>query len=168
MALVDTNKPPQVSLSSVDNNRRPASTGFYLPQGLTLAQYGGFLTLARGPYLALTQNRLLGASVAFGFREDAPIAVIPKSAESERKLLLVFDVDNGRGTVTQEIPAPSFDIEVDGNDEVPLDDPLVAAYANVIVSGAIGPNNGVVNKYGLQITSLLRATMVHQTSSRRR
>lgn len=162
MALVNTNSAPALSLGSVDNNRRPASTGMYVPAGLTIAQYGAFLGLLRDPYLALTQNRVLGASVAFPWREDDPIAVIPASAESERKLVLIFDVLDGVGYVTQEIPAPSFAIEVDGTDEVPVTDALVAAYADVVINGAIGANNGVVNKFGHQITGLRRAFVTHK------
>lgn len=168
MALVNTTMPPTLTLGSVDNNRRPASTGMYLPSGVTLAGAATFAGLVRDPYLALTQNRLLGASLAFGFREDAPIAVIPKSSESERKLVLIFDVDNGRGTVVQEIPSPVFDIEVDGNDEVDPAQPLVAAYTTVILNGALGPLNGVVNQYDLQLTGVKRAFIRHDTSRGRR
>lgn len=168
MAIVNTATPPTVTLSTVDNNRRPASTGIYLPSGITLAGIQAYLDLVRGPYLALTQNRLLGATASFSYREDAPIAVIPPSAESERKLVLVFDVDNGRGVVVQEIPAPVFTIETDGTDEVNPADPLVAAYADVVIDGAFGPLNGAVNQYDIGITGLRRAFVRHDRSSGRR
>lgn len=168
MALINTGSPPTLTLGTVDNNRRPASTGMYLPSGVTLAGAATFAGLVRDPFLALTQNRLLGASLAFPFREDAPIAVIPNSAESERKLVIVFDVDNGRGVVVQEIPSPVFDIETSGTDEVDPSNPLVAAYTDVILNGALGPLNGAVNQYDLQITGVRRAFIRHDRSSGRR
>lgn len=161
MALVNTDTPPSLTLSTVDNNRNAASTSFYLPSGVTRDGATTFIGNVRGPYLALTQNRLLGASLAFAYREDAPIATIPASAESERKLVLVFDVGNGRGTTIQEIPAPVFDIEVDSTDEVPLTNALVQAYADVIINGALGPLNGAVNSFDIQITGLRRAFVRH-------
>jgi hypothetical protein len=168
MALINTDTPVQVTLSTVDNNRRNSSTSYYLPTGITQAGVQTSLDLIRGPFLALTQNRLLGASAAYAFREDAPIGVIPASAESERKLVLIFDVDNGRGVVVQEIPSPVFTIETDNTDEVDPADPLVAAYADVIVDGAFGPLNGATNQYSLQITGLRRAFVRHNSSRSRR
>lgn len=168
MAFTATNTPPNLTLSTVDNNRRPGLTSMYLPSGTDETNALGFLNLIRDEYLALTQNRLIRASVAYGFREDAPLAVIPKSSESERKLVLIFDVDNGRGTVEQEIPSVVFEVEADNTDEVDPAQPLVAAYANLIIQGAVGPANGVVNQYGLQITGIRRAFVRHNKTGRRR
>lgn len=162
MALTNT-LAPQLTFSTQDNNRRPGLTGLYLPVGTTVADATTFATAARGPFLALTQNKLLGVPITYTLREDAPVAA-PKSSESERKLVLVFDIDGGRGQVIQYIPSPVFDIETDNTDEVNVADPLVAAYATVIVSGAIGPNNGAVNQYGTQITGLRRAYIAHVKS----
>jgi hypothetical protein len=168
MALINTDTPVIVTLSTVDNNRRPGLTSYSLPFGITQAGVQASLDLIRAPFLALTENRLLGASASYAFREDSVQDAPPKSSESERKLVLVFDVDNGRGIVTQEIPSPVFTIETDSTDEVNLADPLVAAYADVIINGAFGPLNGAVNQYSLQITSLRRAFIRHNSSRGRR
>lgn len=168
MAFENVNTPPNLTLSTVDNNRRPGLTSMFLPSGTDETNALGFLNLIRDEYLALTQNRLLRANVTYGFRENAPLAVIPKSSESERKLVLIFDVDNGRGIVTQEIPSVVFEVEADNTDEVDPAQPLVAAYANLIIQGAVGAENGVVNQYGLQITGLRRAFVQHANGGRRR
>lgn len=160
MALVNT-LAPSLSFSLVDNNRQPATVGLYLPVGSVLADVTTFATAARDDLLALTNAQLRGATVGYTLNEDAPVAAPPES-EVERKLVLIFEVDGGRGIVRQEIPSPVFSIETPNTDEVDITNPLIAAYATQIVSGPIGVNNGAVNQYGTQITALRRAFISHR------
>lgn len=160
MALTNT-LAPGLSFSLRDNNRKPSSVGLYLPVGTGSADGATFATATRGPLLALTNARLLGANLGYTFAEDAP-AVAPPESEVERKLVMVFEVDGGRGVVTQEIPSPVFSIESPNTNEVDITNALIAAYAAQIVSGPIGANNGAVNQYGLQITALRRAFIAHR------
>jgi len=160
MALTNT-LAPGLSFSLVDNNRQPSSIGLYLPVGTPLADGATFATATRGPLLALTNARLKGANLGYTFAEDAPV-VAPPESEVERKLVLVFEVEGGRGVVVQEVPSPVFSIETANTNEVDIANALVAAYAAQIVSGPIGINNGAVNQYGLQITALRRAYVSHR------
>lgn len=168
MALSSVNQPLGVSISSVDNNRQAASTSLWLPPDSLLADADTWISQAGPLYQALTLNRMTRASLLRRYVESAPLAVITPAAESERKLVLVFDVGAGQGTVVQEVPSPVFDIETDGTDEVDPADPLVAAWVNHVVNGAIGPANGAVNQYNIGITGLVRAYVAHRGRGRGR
>lgn len=160
MALVNT-LAPGMSFSLLDNNRQPSTVGLYLPVGATVAEASTFASATRGPLLALTNAQLRGANLGYTFTEDAPV-VAPPESEVERKLILIFEIEGGRGFVKQEIPSPVFSIETTNTDEVDIENALVAAYADQIVNGAIGLNNGAVNQYGTQITALRRAYISHR------
>jgi hypothetical protein len=112
--------------------------------------------------LALSNAQLRGATLTYGFSEDAPVTPIPPESEIERKLVLIFDVAGGRGAVVQEIPSPVFTIETANTNEVDITNALVAAYAAQVVNGPIGVGNGAVNQYGMQITALRRAYIAHR------
>ena len=162
MALTLGNDPFAASFTFQDNNGNVSQTGLYLPNSLSIAEVQSGVTLLRGPLLALTNATLLGANTTVAFLEDAPVAAPPES-EVERKLVMVFRTTNRRQRARIEVPSPIFGLEQPGTDQVALDNPLVAAFATAVISGAFGAENGARTISGGDIVSLERAYIAHRT-----
>lgn len=148
----------------IDNNRKVSTTGLFLPNGLTLAQYDAYV-LALGQAMGALSNAGLQVATYNRSYFDAVIdpTALPNESEVERKLVLIFGTDNRYVEVTMEIPSPVFTIEADNTDEVSIADPLVAALADLVINGPVGIENGVVAAAGLQVTFLKRAYIRHRS-----
>lgn len=162
MALVRGTDPTALSFAFVDNNLLRASAGFYVPATASVGEIDTFVTATRAPLLALTNAQLVGANAAFVYTEDAPVTPIVPESEVERKLVLTFRTGNRRQRVKIEIPSPIFALERPGTNNVPLDDPLIVAFAAQIIAGAIGPANGAVSVSGGDIVALESAVIRHR------
>lgn len=161
MALTRGTDPTALSFAFTDNNGLRASAGFYLPATADVAAIDTFVTATRAPLLALTNARLEGANASFIYVEDAAGSLPPES-EVERKLVLVFRTTNRRQRVKIEVPSPIFALERPGTNQVALDDPLIVAFAQQIIAGAIGPANGAVTVSGGDIIDLESAYIRHR------
>lgn len=164
MALTPGTDPYALSFTFRDNNGNTSNSGLYLPNTLDVADIGVAAGLLRGPMLALTNATLLGANLTLALVEDAP-TVAPPESEVERKLVLVFRTASRRQRVRIEIPSPIFALEAEGTDQVSLANPLVAAFADVVINGAFGPANGARSISNGDVISLERAYIAHRNRS---
>lgn len=146
-----------------DNNRKGASTGLFLPAGLTLANAEARTGLLRDALVPLTNAQLTSANIRLFLSESTATGAPPPESEVERKLVLTFATSNRRVKFTQEIPSPVFSLEQPNTDEVLITNPLLAAYVNAVTNGAFTPGNGASTAQGLDIVGLERAVIVHRT-----
>lgn len=161
MALVREGEPVPISFAFRDNNRKTASSGLYLPSEIVTGGIDAFAGLFRDAVLPLTNAQLLGASATYVYAEDV-VTLAPPESEVERKLVLVFGTAKRRQKVSIEIPSPVFALESPNTDEVDIANPLVAAFADVMINGAVGPLNGPVTISGEPITTIQRAYISHR------
>lgn len=161
MALDRGSVPIPFSWTVRDNNRKLATSGVLLPPALAGLGVDNWAAGTRAAFLALTNAQLVGASSTLNWTEDAPVAAPPES-EVERKLVMVFQ-SNVRGDFARiEIPSPVFSIETANTDNVDVTNPLVAAFAEAIIDGGVGFENGAVTIRGNQITQIVRAYISHR------
>lgn len=145
-----------------DNNRKGASTGLFLPAGITLVNAESRMGQLRDALVPLTNAQLVSGNIRVFLSESTATGTPPPESEVERKLLLTFATTNRRVKFTQEIPSPVFALEQANTDVVALDNPLLAAYASAVTNGVFTPGNGSSTAQGLDITGLESAIIVHR------
>ena len=150
-----------VNYSFVDNNDKSATVSISLPGTLAFAD-AQTAAAAIGTALDTISNAtLVRYTFLRSYVETAPAAP-PAESEVERKLSLVLASSYPTTKVSLQIPSPVFTLETDNTDIVDPGDAQLAGLISALITGGVGPGNGITTYRGDDVTGLETAQIIHR------
>ena len=152
-----------VAFTFRDNNKKVSTCTLYIDDTILFTDVLTIAAELAARLQAVSDAALIAYDISREFRNDAPPAPVPNTAEIERKLRIPMGTELRENATYIEVPSASFALEIEGTDVVNQLAPAVVALKNALTNtGGVFASTAVKTYYGEDITVTGDAFVTHR------